>query len=55
MLPCEIDDCYQLKCGNRITGPAIVEEIYSTVLIHPDSHADVDQFGNLAIERGAKA
>ena len=54
-LPCEVYDRYQLKCGNRITGPAIVEEIDSTVLIHPGGHADVDRFGNLLIERGAEA
>ena len=54
-LPCEVYDRYQLKCGNRIVGPAIVEEIDSTVLIHPGSHADVDRFGNLVIEMGAEA
>ena len=54
-LPCEVYDRYQLKCGNRIAGPAIVEEIDSTVLIHPGGHADVDRFGNLVIETGAEA
>jgi len=54
-LPCDVFDRYQLKCGNRITGPAIVEEIDSTVLIHPGDYADVDRFGNLVIERGAEA
>ncbi|MCH2115659.1 MAG: hydantoinase/oxoprolinase family protein [Pirellulales bacterium] len=54
-LPCEVYDRYQLKYGNRIAGPAIVEEIDSTVLIHPGSHADVDRFGNLVIETGAEA
>jgi N-methylhydantoinase A len=46
---CKIYDRYQLLAGSRIEGPAIVEQIDSTVVIHPDYMADVDGFGNLHI------
>ena len=43
-------DRYRLHCGNRIPGPAIVEEADSTVVIHPGYDARVDGYGNLLIE-----
>ena len=48
-LPCNVVDRYPLQCGNLITGPAIVEEIDSTVVVHPGYHAEVDRYGNLLI------
>ena len=47
---CKIYDRYRLRCDNRIPGPAIVEEMDSTTVIHPDCHAAVDVYGNLIIE-----
>ena len=44
---CPIYDRYQLGSGDEITGPAIIEEVDSTTVIHPDYRAAVDQFGNL--------
>ena len=47
--PCDIYDRYRLLSGDCVTGPAVIEEIDSTVVVHPGYAADVDQFGNLSI------
>ena len=47
---CKIYDRYKLKSNDCIDGPAIVEEIDSTVVILPDYVAKVDRYGNLFIE-----
>jgi N-methylhydantoinase A len=39
-----------LKAGNRIEGPALVEEHASTTVVHPKDVLTVDDFGNLHIE-----
>jgi N-methylhydantoinase A len=44
-----IYDRYKLEPGHYILGPAVVEEMDSNTLIHPDFQADVDMFGNLLI------
>jgi N-methylhydantoinase A len=38
-----------LLAGNRITGPALIEEYASTTLLLPGDALEVDAFGNLAI------
>lgn len=48
---CAIYDRYKLGAGARVQGPAVVEEFDSTVVIHPEYHADVDRYGNLLIEK----
>jgi N-methylhydantoinase A len=40
---------YRLAAGGLIEGPAIVEEMDSTTLIHPGFRAEVDRYGNLLI------
>ncbi len=49
-LDCKVYDRYRLLCGNRISGPAIVEELDSTTVIHPGYFAEVDVYGNLLIQ-----
>jgi N-methylhydantoinase A len=39
-----------LKAGNRISGPALIEEHASTTVVHPNDVLEVDEFGNLQIE-----
>jgi N-methylhydantoinase A len=46
---CPSYDRYQLAAGGVIDGPAIVEEMDSTTVIHPGFLAEVDQYGNLLI------
>ncbi|QKW40157.1 hydantoinase/oxoprolinase family protein [Actinomadura sp. NAK00032] len=43
-----------LLAGNRITGPAAIEEPTATTLLHPGDRADVDGYGNLLLEIGAR-
>ena len=40
-----------LGAGDRVTGPAIIEEFGSTVPVHPGFRATVDRHGNLRISR----
>jgi N-methylhydantoinase A len=41
-----------LKAGNRLAGPAIVDQMDTTTLIPPGFTARVDRFGNLVITAG---
>ena len=42
----------ELKAGNKITGPALIEEHASTTVVFPGDRLAVDPFGNLVIEIG---
>ena len=44
-----------LRAGNRIEGPAIVNQYDSTTVIPPGIAAHVDRYGNIVIEVGASA
>jgi N-methylhydantoinase A len=44
-------DRAKLGAGDRIAGPAVVQEFGSTVPAHPGFAADVDRYGNLVITR----
>ena len=41
----------QLSPGQRVQGPAIVEHIDTTVVVPPECHVDVDQYGMLFLRR----
>lgn len=41
----------RLRQGNVLLGPAIVEELDATTVIHPGYQASVDQHGNLLLQR----
>jgi len=41
-----------LKAGNRIQGPALIEEHASTTVVQPGDALKVDAFGNLIISIG---
>ena len=43
-------DRAQLRAGNRIVGPALVEEHASTTVLWPGDRMEVDPYGNLLIE-----
>ena len=49
---CTIYNRYELLAGNEIDGPAVVEEVDSTVVVHPGWQASVDGFGNLFLRAG---
>ena len=44
----------ELRAGNRIDGPALVEEHASTTVLLPGDRLQVDAFGNLLIEVGRR-
>jgi N-methylhydantoinase A len=39
-----------LLAGNKIDGPAVIEELSSTTLLRPGDRAEVDPFGNILID-----
>lgn len=40
----------RLGYGHHLVGPAIIEQVDSTIVIHPKQKARVDEFGNVIIE-----
>ena len=44
--PCQIYSREQLAPGSNISGPAILEGTDSTVVINPDWHGLIDDYGN---------
>ena len=52
---CPIYDRYALCAGHRFGGPAIVEEMDSTVVVYPEWDVEVDRYGNLVMRRRGKA
>jgi len=45
-------DRTKLAAGNRINGPALIEEHASTTVVFPQDKVEVDAFGNLHIDIG---
>ncbi len=39
----------RLQAGNRIAGPAVIEQSDTTTILGPTSVADVDEYGNLIV------
>jgi N-methylhydantoinase A len=48
-VPSEVYDRYALRHGNVIDGPAIIEEVDSTTVVHPGYTVEVAQFGVLML------
>ena len=48
---CPIYDRYRLGAGAEVAGPAVVEEMDATTVVHPAYAARVDGFGNLVLTR----
>ena len=42
-------DRADLRPGVRLSGPAVIEEMSATTLLHPGQHATVDDAGNLVV------
>jgi len=38
-----------LEPAHKLVGPAIVEQLDPTTLIHPEQEATVDEYGNIII------
>jgi len=54
-VPTRFYDRTALKAGNRLDGPAIVNQYDSTTVIPPGLSAHVDRFGNIVIGTGVAA
>ena len=54
-VPTRYYDREALEAGNRLVGPAIVNQYDSTTVIPPGVEAHVDRFGNIVIEVGVSA
>jgi N-methylhydantoinase A len=48
---CPILDRYALREGNFVAGPAVIEEVDSTTIVHPDYVAEVVAYGVLLLRR----
>jgi N-methylhydantoinase A len=46
---CAVYDRARLTAGNRLSGPAVIEQFDSTTLLHPEQEAVVDELGFLII------
>jgi N-methylhydantoinase A len=49
-LACPIYDRDRLRSGNRITGPAIVEQMDATTVVLPGMTGHVDPYLNLILQ-----
>jgi len=47
---CPTYERLQLRAGNELMGPAVVEQMDTTTVIPPNQQAVVDSFGNIVIE-----
>ena len=47
-----IYDGARMRAGQRVTGPAIIEEPFTTIVLHPRQRAVLDRFGNYHIAVG---
>jgi N-methylhydantoinase A len=44
-----VHDRARLPLGAEIAGPAVIEEMSATTLLHPGQHATTDAAGNLIV------
>jgi N-methylhydantoinase A len=47
-----IYDGPRIRTGQRIVGPAVIEEPFTTIVIHPRQRATLDRFGNYHVTVG---
>lgn len=48
---CAIYDRYRFGAGHVVEGPAVIEEVDSTTVLHPGYRATVDKWGNLLVAK----
>jgi N-methylhydantoinase A/oxoprolinase/acetone carboxylase beta subunit len=53
--PCRVYDRYRLTAGTTLSGPAIVEENESTVVLGVGAQGQIDRYGNLVVTLPATA
>jgi N-methylhydantoinase A len=55
MLDCQIYARGLLEPGQEISGPAVIEQLDTTTVIHPEQQATVDDYRNLIVKEKTKA
>src|SRR5262245_6059475 len=55
MLNCEIYTRDRLEPGHKISGPAVIEQLDTTTVIHPEQEGTVDDYRNITIKQSKKA
>jgi len=51
-VPCDVYDRERLRAGNRVSGPAVIEQMDATTLVLPGMAARVEPYLNLVLEAG---
>ena len=51
MLNCQIYSRELLEPDHRIVGPAVIEQMDTTTVIHPEQEATVDGYGNMFVRQ----
>ena len=41
-----------MRVGHRVKGPAIIEEPFTTIVLHPGQSTTLDRFGNYRVTLG---
>ena len=49
-LNCQIYTRDRLEPGHKISGPAVIEQLDTTTVIHPEQQAMVDDYRNLIVK-----
>jgi N-methylhydantoinase A len=52
LTPTPVYDGPRIRVGHRIKGPAIIEEPFTTILLHAGQEATLDRFGNYRVAVG---
>jgi len=50
VLNCHIYTRDRLEPGHKISGPAVIEQLDTTTVIHPEQQATVDEYRNLMVK-----
>ncbi|MBI2360636.1 MAG: hydantoinase/oxoprolinase family protein [Deltaproteobacteria bacterium] len=53
LLDCQIDSRELLEPGHAVSGPAVIEQMDTTTVIHPEQEARVDSYRNLIVKEKA--
>jgi N-methylhydantoinase A len=48
-IPCPVYERHPLLPGTQLEGPAVIEELESTAIIHPGDRVEIDKAGNLIV------
>jgi len=49
VLNCQIYTRDRLEPGHKISGPAVIEQLDTTTVIHPEQEIEVDEYQNLIV------